>query len=193
MKKAKSAVSLFICSLMLLSGCATPSTSLPGKLKAPNPNYPKTISIFAPNFFKNSSAANAKQAKQQWLKEMSARYGTEFNIISEYEKDPRTAATSDSNQESEEQTLGASFVGLMPIDSIGELKSWSEYNHYMPLEDYLENNAIWNALPADFKSLFELDGHIYAIPTSVFKEQYARIIHNEALEETGITVSKTLA
>ena len=120
---------------------------------------------------------------------MSKRYGTEFDIISEYEKDPtNNIISSSSTQESEEQTLDADFVGLIPIDSIGKLQSLSAYKYYMPLENYLENNAIWNALPDDFKSLFEIDGHIYAIPTSVFREQYTRIIYNEALQETGITV-----
>ncbi|HPR76672.1 MAG TPA: hypothetical protein PLT14_10990, partial [Oscillospiraceae bacterium] len=61
---------------------------------------------------------------------------------------------------------------------------------YIPLDDYLADNPVWNALPEDFKSLFEVDGHIYAIPASVSEGvQKARVFNNEALQKTGVTVT----
>ena len=79
-------ISLFVCGLVLLTGCtSTPKSSLPSDLKAPNTNYPNKITILAPGFF--SGAAVTDPDKQQWLDEMSARYGVQFDILTNYTTD----------------------------------------------------------------------------------------------------------
>jgi len=189
MKKLfKLAVSLLICGLMLLSGCSNASTSLPSELTGQTGDYPKSVNIYAPDFFTNVSAEIAENTKKLWLEEMSQRYGVKFNIISEYYQE--NTDSSASSKETEEQTEDAA-LGLVSVSTeyISTIKVRIVNEVYMPLEGYLENNAVWNALPDDFKSLFEINGHIYAIPTSVSRIQSARIIHNEALKSTGGTVT----
>ena len=178
-------ISLFACGLMLLSGCgSTPTTSLPNELVGQKNNYPKSVNIIAPNFFKKIGTINAETAKQQWLDEMSERYGVKFNIFtSEIEAKNNNSSSGSVSGQSKE------FVGLTSINSFYDLKSGIKNGSYLPLDSYLEANPVWNALPEEFKSLFEVDGHIYAIPASASKAQKARIIHDEALQETGLSVT----
>jgi len=168
-------VSLFICGAVILSGCAsTPSTSLPSELRAPNGNYPKSVHITAPDFFKATGAANADLAKQKWLDEMAVRYGVEFKIV-----------TNNFEAIKNRQII----TGLFTVNSYAFLRACALNGAFLPLDDYLADNPIWNSLPEDFKSLFEVNGHIYAIPTSVFRKQMSRVIRNEAMGNTGITVT----
>ncbi len=77
-KSIKLAVSLLICGLILLSGCGTGSTSLPGNLQSKNGQV-STINILARDFFKADSE-KAEQYKEDWLAEMSLRYGVKLNV-----------------------------------------------------------------------------------------------------------------
>jgi len=173
MKKLfKLVVSLSICGLLLLSGCGTASTSLPSELEGQTSGYPESITIIAPDFFEFTGAVNADQAEQEWLDEMSERYGVEFNIFRNYGE-----ASKSSSGSSGLYSVNKSSVHYLP-------------DAYIPLDDYLADNPVWNALPEDFKSLFEVDGHIYAIPASVSEGvQKARVFNNEALQTAGVTVT----
>ena len=182
-------ISLFACGLMLLlSGCGTPSTSLPIELVGKPNNYTQTLNILAPSFFYSESDENAENAKQQWLDEMSARYNANIKVTSNTYKD----GTND-NSASEQQMnvmLGKdNFPGLVEISSMNVLKMMVDDNRVLPLDDYLADNPIWNALPEEVKSTFEIDGHIYAIPTSLSYSFNSRFISDDAIELTGITVN----
>ncbi len=181
--------SIFTCGLMLLSGCgSTLKSSLPSELRGPAADYPNTVNIIAPDFFESAYAENAEQIKQQWLDEMSQRYRVKLNIISNSYKDSENSDRTASNQRSDVLSSKTTFDGLISVSS-GSLSLGLFYDVLMPLEDYLNNNPTWNALPEDFKSLFEENGHIYAIPTYLFRAQNARYIYNDATAMTGITVT----
>ncbi len=185
-KPIKLAVSLFICGLILLSGCTTTQkNSLPSELVAKTGDYPKSVNIIAPDFFKTTGAANADQAKQKWLDEISERYGVILKIFSSYNE----AKNNSSSASGSVSGQNSNFTGLVSIDSSFILQYGVLKDLYMPLDSYLADNAVWNALPEEFKSLFKVNGHIYAIPTSVLRVQKARIIHDEALAETDISVT----
>lgn len=170
-------ISFLICGLLLLSACASlPSTSLPSELRAKSGNYPNSINIIAPDFFKFTGAPDADQAKQKWQDGMSERYGVKFNIFRDY------YALSKSSSSASSKTYYLNSVNKSSVHYLPD--------SYLPLDDYLADNPVWNALPEDFKSLFEVDGHIYAIPASVSEGvQKARVIHNEALQKAGVTVT----
>ncbi len=181
----KLTVSSLVCGLLLLTGCGTATTLLPGELVGQTGEYPKSVNILAPDFFKETGAADADQAEKQWLDKMSLRYGVKLNVFSNEYEYSQNLNSSAAGQASE----GEKFIGLKSINSGFEFKSGISDGSYIPLEEYLADNPVWNALPEDFKSLFKVGGHIYAIPTSVTRAQCARIIHDEALRETGMTVT----
>ena len=58
-KLLKRIASLLVCGAVFLTGCGVTSTSLQSELTGQSGDYPKTINIFEPDFFKNSSAENA--------------------------------------------------------------------------------------------------------------------------------------
>ena len=207
-KPFKLVVSLFICGLMLLSGCASaPKASLPDELRAKSANYPESVSILAPDFFKATGAINTDRIRQKWLDDISERYGIILHIYPNYnayindtgyESVPKLKYASDGPSrvpKDVESTpapkpLKPNYTGLTQIGSFDALKSAvTDSDPYMPLDDFLADNPIWNALPEDFKSLYKINGHIYAIPTSVSLIQNVRFIRNEAIEKTGVTVT----
>jgi len=169
-KPLKISISLLVCGSIFLTGCGTASTSLPSELAGKTGNYPAAINIYAPDFFTNSSAGNAETAKQEWLDEMSERYDVNFRVYS----NSNTYSESSNSSAADQETDDTSSAGIVSVstDSISSLKYGIKTGNYIPLEDYLADNAVWNALPDDFKSLFEVDGHIYAIPASVSRVQY---------------------
>ncbi len=162
----------------LLGACGKIATSLPSELLASNANYPETVNILAPDFFKDTGVANADESKQQWLDEMSQRYGVDIHIFTNLNEALNSISSSASTPRK--------FVGLTSIKASYSFKYRITDGSYIPLDGYLADNPVWNALPEDFKSLFEVDGHIYAIPASVSEGvQKARAIHDEALQKTG--------
>ncbi len=191
-KPLKHTISLMICGLILLSGCTSrPNTSFPSELAGQKGNYPKSVNIVAPDFFKATGAANAKEAKQRWLDGMSQRYGTEFNIFLSYSETGKEDPIYASRLASEGITDIEYFAGLASVETSSyNFKSGILYGAYMPLEGYLADNPTWNALPEEFRSRFEVDGHIYAIPASVTQGvQKARVFQDQSFQKAGVTVT----
>ncbi len=187
-KSIKLSVTLFICGLMLLSGCtSTPKSSLPGNLN-PEDSQVSTINILAPDFYEIADSEKTEQYKEDWLEEMYSQYGVELNITSDTYRDKdvdhdRSASDLIYDVLYEE----AAFAGLMELTST-QISSYT-INQLLPLDDYLADNPVWQSLPDELKDAFKVDGHIYAIPTYMFRAQNARMIRDEALKETGITVT----
>ena len=178
-------ISLFICTLILLSGCAsTPSTSLPGNLQ-PNTGQVSTINILARDFF-NADSEKAEQYKEDWLADMSLRYGVKFEVTSCFYKDG-VYDNSVLGQIRDVLSGKTSFAGL--VESGSWQISSDTINQLLPLDDYLADNPVWKTLPDELKDAFKIDGHIYAIPANVFRAQNARMIRDEALKQAGITVT----
>ncbi|HOP11309.1 MAG TPA: ABC transporter substrate-binding protein [Oscillospiraceae bacterium] len=183
-KLLKLVVSLFICGLMLLSGCGTASTSLSSNFQS-TVGQVSSINILARNFF-TADSENAEQYKEDWLEEIYFRYGVELNITSCFYTDGVYDNTV-LDQIKDVLYDDDEFAGLIEVSSSQILSS--TIDQLLPLDDYLADNAIWQSLPDELKNTFKVDGQIYAIPTYMFRAQNARIITDEALEETGITVT----
>ncbi len=185
-KPIKLAVSLIICGMMFLSGCASaPDTSLPGELLGKETGYPQTLNIIAPYFFWDGNAAgeNARTAGQQWVDEMSARYGVNINVISNSFAEDGTFKSAFSGVDKK------TFSGLAQAESIAYLQEIVNSDLALPLDEYLADNAVWNALPEELKSTFKVNGHIYAVPANVEDYMYSRVFQKDAVDRTGITVT----
>jgi len=181
-------VLLFICAVLLLTGCASTSkSSFPKDLFAQNLDNPQILNLLAPSFFADSGDGVA-DLKQQWLDNMSSRYDVIFNVVSnEYQDGERvTNAYSQTNDVVAGKTT---FAGLVSINNDNSLVQAIQKGIAVPLEEYLAENPIWNALPEEIKSMFMMDGHIYAIPASSDWSMNARSIYTDSLEQTGIEVS----
>ncbi len=177
-------ISLFTCCLMLLSGCGTASTSLPGILN-PKTGQVSTINILARDFF-TADSKKAEQYKEDWLEDVSLRYGVKLNVTSCFYKD----GVYDNSVIPQIQDVlngKTAFAGLMELRS-SQISSYT-MNQLLPLDDYLADNPVWQSLPDELKDAFKVDGHIYAIPANVFRAQNARMIKDEALKEAGIAVT----
>ena len=178
-------ISLMICILLLLSGCSNASTSLPNDLQSKTGQV-SAINILAPDFFSEADSEKTEQYKEDWLEKMYSQYGVDLNITSDTYKDDEyvRSATSLANDVLYKDTA---FAGLIKV------KSWQISSNtidlFLPLDDYLADNPIWQSLPDELKDAFKVDGHIYAIPTYMFRAQNARMITDESLQETGITVT----
>jgi len=187
-KLIKSIIAAFICGLVFLTGCRISSTSLPKNLVGKAGSYLETLTIIAPNFFWDSNDENAEKAKQQWQVEMSERYGVKITVFSNTYTDGAPVMTAglknkDIFMEKEK------FSGLIQIEAMNTLQSAIDRNLAVPLNDYLADNPIWNALPDEIKSIYQVNGHIYAIPAYVKNFMHSRVIYKDAIEQTGINVN----
>jgi len=81
----------------VLIGAIAASGTLLGACVSGHADYPESVNIYAPDFFNNIGASKDDQIKQQWLDEMSERYGVKLNIISDY----KDAVNSDSSVSSD--------------------------------------------------------------------------------------------
>lgn len=189
-KPFKTALSLFACSMMLLSGCGNNATSLPEGLKpGKSGDYPASLNMLSTSFFRTADAPDYEQVKQDWLDDMSARYGVNLDIQCDTIKNGEYVSR-DKLEFMYDVLYGEkTFAGVVEVNGFNTLY-YSVYNDVaVPLEEYLADNATWNALPEELKSMFELDGHIYAIPAAVTRTINARLVSNESLQQTGVTVS----
>ena len=186
-KYLKTIISLLFCGALLLTGCTTPKSSLPKELVGQPADNPDTLNLLTPNFFL-SRDDDAGEDKQQWVDEMSARYGVTLNIVSDGYKDGKR--TNDAINQMLNTLYGrASFEGMVYVYDYDILAKAIQNDTAVPLEDYLAGNPAWNALPAELKSAFTVDGHLYAIPNLLDWNMNARSICTDTLEQTGINVT----
>ncbi|HOP11306.1 MAG TPA: hypothetical protein PK629_07435 [Oscillospiraceae bacterium] len=191
MKKViESVIALIACVLLLLDGCASAlNNSLPGELAGQENNYPETLEIIAPTFFWDTADRNAETAKQQWQDEMLARYGVQITVYSNTYTESGTPVMTGANKNRDVFSGKEKFSGLVQIEAMNTLQSAIDRNFAVPLEDYLVDNAVWNALPDEIKSTFSVNGHIYAVPTFVSYHMRARVFQKDLFEQTGIDVT----
>ncbi len=114
---------------------------------------------------------------------MSERYGVKINVISNSYAEDGTFKSAFSGVDKK------TFSGLLEAESIGYLQEIINSDLAVPLDDYLADNAVWNALPDDFKDTFKINGHIYAIPAYVTDYMSSRIFYKDVFEQTGINVA----
>lgn len=119
---------------------------------------------------------------------MFVRYGVRLDVVSDGYKDGKRV--NDANNQLYGVLYGrSSFGGIAFIGSYETLARAAQNGTAVPLEGYLADNPAWNALPEDIKSMFMLDGHVYAIPSSCFWSMNARGFYTETLEQTGVEVT----
>ncbi len=170
-----------------LGACGTIATSLPKDLFGKTINYPKVLNLLSPYFFSDSDATTAAM-KQEWLEQMSARYGVELNFVSNEYQDG-TLTNSVNTQMRDVINGRSSFAGMVTVTSCEMLNNAVKNGVAVPLENYLADNPVWNALPEEIKSMYTIDGHIYAIPSSCTWMMKARFIAPDSLTQTGIEVT----
>ncbi|HNX14980.1 MAG TPA: ABC transporter substrate-binding protein [Oscillospiraceae bacterium] len=188
MKKIFTALlSMLVCGALLLAGCGNPSAALPGELFGKNLDVPDALNLLVPSFFSNSQADTAG-LKREWLDAMSVRYGVNINILTNEYKDGQRV--SDVNSQMYSALYGKSaFAGLIYVSGYDTLVRAIQNGTAVALDDYLADNPAWKALPEDIRSMYLVDGHIYAVPASCYWDMYARSVYTDSLTQTGIQVT----
>lgn len=76
------------------------------------------------------------------------------------------------------------LYGLIDVHDSLTLKALITNNLAVPLNSYLENNAVWNSLNENFrKSFCDYKGDIWAIPSGMQSRYYGRLIRTEWLDK----------
>ncbi len=190
MKKRFKPQILLLIGALLLSGCGSHTPSLPEGLKTgKSGDYPQSLHMITTAFFREADAPDYEQVKQDWLDNMSARYGVTLDIQCDTIKNGEYVSTEKIDLMYDVLYGEQTFAGIVEVNNFSTLY-YSVYEDVaLPLEDYLADNPTWNALPEELKSMFAIDGHIYAIPASINRRAGARFVSEESQRQTGITVS----
>lgn len=128
------------------------------------------------------------QYKESWLEYIRNNYGLDMQI-------PSVMSRFDSyNGNAQEELLKQnSSKGLLAFPPTADTKLYelADRGLILPLTDILEENAVWNSLPSEMRSLYEYNGEIWAIPTGFSKTCYVRTVDKEFLDKFGMDVPET--
>jgi len=180
-----------LAAVMILNGCASTGVSSQNGGNIGNKVGIDALNIVTDGFFFVNSRESqerkdaCQQAKDAWLKEAQERYNVALNVISRQ----NNTEYADYRSSVEDGT----FQGICSL-SYPEIQFYSRNGAILPLDDYLKDNAAWNSLSEETRKMFEIDGHVWAIPmTNQVAIQSTRSINTEWLAEIDMDVPQTLA
>lgn len=175
---------------LALSGCSC-SADPEEKQKDSEPgyvghgDYPNELEITTPYFFHESGErASGVPERREWCEEMSRRFGTEISV---------SVPGPEVYNNIIKQALAQEVTGIVDIGSYDMLLMAISNGAILPLEKYLKKNEAWNTLPESFRKLYEIDGHIWAIPSGLSYTMGVRSIRTDWLATLGLEQPSTLS
>jgi putative aldouronate transport system substrate-binding protein len=81
--------------------------------------------------------------------------------------------------------------GLVNFFSASNVLEAVENNTIEPLDEYLEDNANWNATTESYRNLYSLDGKVYAISAGFEGSTFTRSYRKDWLDRLGMEVPET--
>lgn len=174
---------LMALSLAMLAGCATSTSSGSTGSQSGTSKFPDSMNIYAYNIFNEN--VRSEDDIPNWNKYMSDKYDSQITLNEITQEN----YSNTNNRIRSGEVSG--IVSLMPNYILGLIKT----NNILPLDDYLKDNKVWNALPEDFRNQFMFNGHIWAIPRYDvnINAPTVSLIRSDWLTKTGKTVPTTQA
>ncbi len=91
------------------------------------------------------------------------------------------------------KSTGADGLYLFPYASITRISDLAGTGDILPLDEFLQDNPIWNALPPAMRKMYEFgDGHIWAIPRGFTPVLMGRVFRDDYLKELGLSMPNDL-
>lgn len=179
----KKAAALFVCVLLLLTGCTTGGSSSK-TVDYSNVSMPDSIEITTPMFFYNyDDGVSSADERTEWIDSVSAHYGVELNVVTPVEETYQSMLV---------EALNGTSSGIYDVASYSNLLSFIEKGAILPLDDYLKDNTAWLSLPKEMREMYEINGHIWAIPSSYYYNCETRTYRTDWLETLGMEMPTDL-
>jgi len=179
-------LALALCAVML-AGCGPAESSSTVSVDTQiytNLSIPSSVKITTMSFFDNyGDGITTVNERNEWTDAISERYQTDLSVVvpadnSIYQTTYATAANGE-------------LTGIMELNSFMELQTLVDLGRILPLDDYLEHNKAWKALPEQVRSLYQVDGKTYGVPAYFYYTMETRSYETELIEKAGGTVPTT--
>ena len=180
----KTAAVLLFCGALLLSGCSGVNTTSMPMFTTDLVNIAVTNYM---SFLTQNETAwyTDDEAKSAWCDYMLKHTNTDFTI---YREGLDYLSTASEPRE-----------GLVLMDNMLQIQQLAREGTILPLDDYLADNANWQALPEEFRSAFKIDGKTYALPysedvvlNSGVQLRWEMAVNTVWLSQLGLEMPKTL-
>lgn len=152
------------------AGCATDSSKDDTLGKTTALSTPLQIS--SPTAFSIGRSGVNQQALDEWQTYMSDLYKTSITI------NPIDITTVGSD------VLSGNLTGLVWL-SQNDIALAMQKGAILPLDEYLADNKAWQALPESYRTYFETDGHLWAIPMTINDNTLYTSVRTDWLQKAG--------
>lgn len=176
-----------VISLTVAMGCSNNITSKNGQTGSKNLSISKelekpiVITIAKSLYFGDSS--ERQDLKEEWPIAMEREYGIKFNVVSPTR-----------NNYSEKINLLVSLgelKGLVNLFTPDDVLNYIADDLIEPLDDYLKDNKVWNALPKEMRDMYKFEGKVWGIPTGLTANTFTRSIRKDWLDKLGLKVPES--
>lgn len=143
---------------------------------------PDEIAITKTYYF--GDASDHPEWKENWAKAMEEQYGIKFVMT----YPPRSNYTEKINL----MITSGELKGLVQLFTPDEAIKMYEDGAIEDLSEYLKDNPVWNSMPEDFRTMYEVDGKILGIPAGLTGDIFVRAIRTDWLENLGLDMPETV-
>lgn len=187
-KRLISVTCLLLALLMTLAGCngGSSTLSVPSSIKNPaGDTLPVKLELMTPYFFASDSSGgeSALNMRREWTDAMTARYKVDISV---------TVPTPESYLSMMQEFIDGTSTGIANVSNFSEVLYFMHQDLIEPLDEYLKDNLAWKSLPEDMRKLYEIDGHVWAVPSSFYYEFSTRSFRTDWLEEIDMEMPTTL-
>jgi len=125
--------------------------------------------------------------KEKWTKTLSERYGVQISVTLPPKADVTTFLTT--------HIAAGDLKGMVYRYSPDDVVQAIYEGYILPVDEYLKDNATWNALPEAMRNNYKIDGKIWAIPRSLGGygngAMWSRWFRKDWLTALGLETPKT--
>ncbi len=172
---------VFLVAAVLIAGCSKSSskTSVP-KFNHENLSLPTDLEIMSPAFFyNNGDEILTTDERDEWTNAITERYGVYVTVTVPTDE----TYASMLKQVNSQEIHGMVYVSGRAFDTVQYFKN---NDAIVPLDEYLSDNPAWLSLPEAMRNMYMIDGHIWAIPSSLTYTMKTRSFRTDWLKQLGL-------
>lgn len=175
------AVLFILLPTFLLSSCEKPEPGS-GIVSARNKRYPAVLKVTRCLYFGDSS--DNPSLKEEFQRYFSEKTGINLSVFSP----PRNNYMEKVNM----MIASGELDGIVNFFSPYNIMQAVVEDTIVPLDEYLKGNEKWNAMPEEYRNVYNIEGKVYAIPAGYEGAFFTRSFRKDWLDNLGLKAPETV-